>query len=401
VAKGNPGEESNLNLASAPAETYTRSYELTEEEMAVLVQASGQRVANGSPLSALRLRSDWHLQDAHRTLHQRAFLGDRGMEPRLECAIRALAAPDVEIVEIGGPLPLLAVSRQYVSVESQSSFVTAYSNDHPDRHRIRFPVPGGEIFPITRALLRECRASGIAPFAVSLSLKEYAAVMALIDFYRQAALPVLTERQRASKVLVTPARVAEVYRAGIQGKNRHCLVTLARDLSPVSLDLDPAEIPEVMAQLVQKGLLRPLDKQAWRFAPDLAVFCHSLSRAGGALGLVLVIGRRAASPHPIGITAFWATGFLWLFDFSSGQEGVDVNVRSVLAAELSLALRALYNTACDESLGMVALPRPGQSVPAPWPAIPLEDGERECPGCRVCRGRARGSGKASLQAARQ
>ncbi len=393
-------KEETMNDDGSTTRGAVRSYELTEEELLVLVQATGHRLAAGSPVAGLRSRSATLEQRAVQTLAQRGLLDGNRPEPVLARAVAALAQPAFEVAEIGGFLPRLAGSHAYASADPGGSFAVGYRNDGPERHVLRFPLSDEEMFPVAQALLRSGRAGSVAPFRAVMAEDEFAVLLALVDVYRRAVLTAAMERRVGPPVRVTADAVGDMFHRGVEGADCRWLVTLVRELSLQRLELPVSEIPAVLARLAQRGFLTPVDG-GYRMSADCAAFCHCLSAAEAAVGVALATRRREGGLPPAGCMAFWAGGMLWLVDSSKDDHGRrQLQLGTVLPLELRLVLRAALegarNRAGKTPPAITSAPPP---VP-PAPAVaqrcaacgaPLRPGTAFCTRCGAPRAKATSS----------
>jgi hypothetical protein len=356
-----------------------REVELTAAEVDVLVQAAGCVPVQASPLSGTLARPAPSDPQVVGRLAERGLLEGGHPAPGLAAALSALARPDFEIVEVGGALPVLACSRSYASAGGDSSFVVGYNCAGPDRHFLRYPLRAGDVFPVTYALLRAGRGGGLSSFTAVVDAEEFAALVALVDVYRAAALEAALNREQGPLVAVTPASVADAFRRGMEGTDRRWAVTLVRELSPTAPRLAPLRVPPVLAALSRRGYLQLVtrpggsDRDAvYQLAPECAAFCRALAVVEAAVGVALVVGRGTVPGGGIGFMAFWAAGMVWMIDRAAeGAEDGRLAVQTVLPAELDLGLEAAYEYACDRARGVALTGDTARmSVPARVPTPP-------------------------------
>lgn len=364
-------KEETMNHDEIAAPGAIRSYELTEEELHLLVTAIGCPPAPGAPVATLRPRSEALEQRARQTLRERGLLVNDHPEPGLALALAALAQPAFEIAEVGGVLPALAGTHAYGSASRNAdATIVGYRNAGPEHHILRFPLPTEEVLPVTHALLRTGRAGSVAPFSAVLDQEEYAVLLALVDLYRSATLSAAMNRQSRPQFTVTAEGVDTMFRQGAAGADCRWLVTLGRELSLRPLSLPTGRIPGILTRLAQRGLLS-VGEHGFRLSADCAAFCHCLSVAEAAVGVALATTVGAERTEVAGFMAFWAGGMLWLVDYThDGQCNPRMSLSTVLPLELRLAMRTALQ-ATQTRAGSVppggAKEKPSAQEPPPRP----------------------------------
>jgi Double zinc ribbon len=303
----------------------SKSWSLTEHELAALMDKNSIRVSLVSPLKKVEYDPTAKVK------------GPKTADPELIQAIEWVSEPRLELGLLLSPSVDGDIIRFYRGLEADSDALAGHRDDGAGTHHFAWTQESDLMPLISTCLMFDIPAE---PVNISLELDptEFQTFLGVVDCAREFALESLLNRDPGLERTLTASKILEAFKKSAGARDPRWLVGLAGPASPFDFALDRNRVELSLRSLADRGLLES-SSGGWALSPRMQVICQALS---SPLASCIMYRRHLTGDQQWErdhLMAIRGMGSQWLFRFR-GLDSSDprVLVRDTSNEEVELAI---------------------------------------------------------------